>query len=214
MEAMRHSDVRALVVSSCASVYGHAEEGAIAETRSLAPENTYGSTKAALEAMMQDYARGCGWRGIALRYFNAGGADPEGELGEAHDPETHLIPLALDAVLGRRPPLVVHGTDFPTPDGTAIRDYVHVLGLAEGHAAALSRLLAGQGGGFDAFNLGTGRGHSVPHSFGPRRPGDPAMLVASAERARRELGWQPHRSDLATQVAHAWAWRQQHGGGV
>lgn len=224
LDAMRQTGTGALVVSSSASVYGGAVNGPISEAAPIAPDNTYGSTKAAMEFMMRDFTRSTGLRGIALRYFNAAGADPDGELGEAHQPETHLIPLAIDAALGRRPPLVIHGTDFPTPDGTAIRDFVHVADLALGHVLALKRVMENDEALFDAFNLGTGHGHSVldvirateqvtgrplPSLQGPRRPGDPAMLVADSRRIQSELGWQPAHPGLSEQIAHAWAWRSQ-----
>lgn len=216
--------VRMLVFSSSAAVYGEPERVPIPEEHPLRPTSPYGESKAFLEAALRHYRRAYGLRYVSLRYFNAAGAHPRGDLGEDHRPETHLIPLALLVALGRRPALTVHGDDYPTPDGTAVRDYVHVCDLAEAHLLALEALRAGAAGG--VYNLGTGRGHSVrevveaarrmtghpiPCTVGPRRPGDPAVLVASGERAERELGWRP-RHGLEEMVATAWRWhRRRHG---
>ena len=172
-----------------------------------------------VEQMLEDYDAAYGLKSVCLRYFNAAGADPDGELGERHDPETHLIPLALQAATGRRPQITVFGKDYETPDGTCIRDYVHVNDLGEAHLLGLQRLW--DGGGSAAYNLGNGNGFSVqevidtarvvtgreiPVAYGERRPGDPARLVADSRRARAELGWQPRRADLATIIADAWRW--------
>lgn len=175
-----------------------------------------------VEAMLADFDRAYGLRSVALRYFNAAGADPQARIGERHEPETHLIPLALQAVLGRRPPLKVFGRDYDTPDGACIRDYIHVDDLADAHLQTLEYLW--QGGRSDAFNLGNGSGYSVqdvldavervtgrkvPVEEAPRRPGDPARLVADASRARSVLGWQPRLADLDIIVGDAWRWEQK-----
>jgi UDP-glucose-4-epimerase GalE len=180
--------------------------------------NPYGESKLFVERILRWYERAYDLRSVALRYFNASGADPEGAIGEDHDPETHLIPLVIDAALGRRPPVGVFGTDYPTPDGTAIRDYIHVMDLADAHVRALDYLVAG--GQSTAINLGTGRGHSVrevietvrvvggrdvPHTSSSRRAGDPPQLVADARRATDVLGWTP-RFELQTIIEHAWGW--------
>ncbi|MDE2335515.1 MAG: UDP-glucose 4-epimerase GalE [Rhodospirillales bacterium] len=218
---VRHG-VRRFVLSSTAALFGSAGSGPIAETSPIDPGSPYGESKWALERALAWTSRIHGLRYAALRYFNAAGADPAGRLGEDHAPETHLIPLAIDAALGRRPPLTVFGTDYPTPDGTAIRDYVHVADLATAHLAALAQLDAGR----DAvFNLGTGRGNSVreviaaveraagravPHTLGPRRAGDPPMLVAAADAITAATGWTPRFQSLDAIVATALAWRDAH----
>ncbi len=218
---IRHA-VPGFVLSSTAALFGSASDAPIAETTPIDPGSPYGESKWALERALAWASRIHGLRYAALRYFNAAGADPAGRLGEDHTPETHLIPLTIDAALGRRPPLTVFGTDYPTADGTAIRDYVHVADLATAHLAALARLESGQ----DAvFNLGTGSGHSVreviaavervsgrkvPHAFGPRRAGDPAILVASSAAITAATGWRPHWRDLDAIVASALAWREAH----
>jgi UDP-arabinose 4-epimerase len=219
LEAMRDHDIGQLVFSSTAATYGTPERVPIPEDAAKAPINPYGHSKAVAEQMISDFAAAHGLRAAALRYFNAAGADADGEIGECHDPETHLIPLAMQAVTGNTPPLTIFGDDYATPDGTCIRDYVHVSDLADAHVLALQRL--GQRDGVDAFNLGTGRGASirevlsavervagraVPHSVGARRPGDPAVLVSDPAKARSELGWVPASSDLDTIVSTAWAW--------
>ena len=219
LEALRDHGVGQLVFSSTAATYGTPEVVPIPESAAKAPINPYGHSKLAAEQMIADFCAAHGLRAAALRYFNAAGADADGEIGECHDPETHLIPLAMQAVTGDTPPLTVFGDDYPTPDGTCIRDYIHVTDLAAAHVLALDRL--GQREGFDAFNLGTGKGASirevlqavervagraVPHSVGARRPGDPAVLVSDPARANRELSWTPASSDLDTIVATAWAW--------
>jgi UDP-arabinose 4-epimerase len=220
LDAMLDEGVRSLVFSSSCTVYGDADsERPLSEDEPLAPVNPYGETKLAVERILHWYGRAyhLGW--VALRYFNAAGADPDGELGEDHEPETHLIPLAIGAALGKRPPLQIYGTDYPTADGTAIRDYIHVADLAAAHLRALDHL--GGGGPSLALNLGTGGGNSVrqvlaaveraggrpvPARAAPRRPGDPAVLVADAARAGEVLGFAPCFSDLDTIVQHAWRW--------
>jgi UDP-glucose-4-epimerase GalE len=215
---------RAFVLSSTAAVYGHPERQPIAETAALAPISPYGASKAMVERALADVQRAHGLAWSALRYFNAAGADPEGGIGEAHDPETHLIPIALAAAVGLREALPLFGDDYPTRDGTCVRDYVHVTDLAEAHVLSLESLLSGGGSG--AWNLGTGRGHTsrevvaavgrvvgrpVPVRAAPRRPGDPAELVADASRFTEHTGWVPRRSDLDTIVRTAYdflrSWR-------
>ena len=218
---VRHG-VRRFVLSSTAALFGNAGSGPISEASPIDPGSPYGESKWALERALAWTSRIHGLRYAALRYFNAAGADPAGRLGEDHAPETHLIPLAIDAALGRRPPLTVFGTDYPTPDGTAIRDYVHVADLATAHLAALARIDAGR----DAvFNLGTGRGNSVreviaavaratgrevPHTLGPRRAGDPPVLVAGADAIAAATGWTARFRSLDEIVATALAWREAH----
>jgi len=211
LECVVSAGVDNVVFSSSAAVYGEPEEVPIPESARTEPVNPYGATKLGFEHMLAAFAGSHGLRWAGLRYFNAAGAHPEGMLVEAHEPETHLIPLVLDAGLRRREPLTVFGDDYTTPDGTCIRDYIHVCDLAEGHLLALERLHAGDCLG--AVNLGTGQGRSVrevldaaaevlgetvPHAIGERRPGDPSSLVADPRRAHETLGWKPRRSDLAT----------------
>ena len=217
---VRHG-VRRFVLSSTANVYGDPDTVPIAETASVRPSSPYGESKWMIERALVWAERAHGLRFASLRYFNAAGCDPAGELGEDHDPETHLIPVAIDAALGRRPPLVVFGQDYPTPDGTAVRDYVHVSDLADAHVLALDRLEQGS----MVYNLGTGAGHSVldvlaavervsgrpvPFAYGPRRAGDPAVLVAGTEAIRRDLGWVPRFTVLDDIVRTAWTWRVAH----
>lgn len=222
LDAMVRAGIGRIVFSSTCAVYGAQGDSAITEDLPKSPINPYGFSKLVCERMMDDFETGHGLRSVRLRYFNAAGADPDGEIGEHHDPETHLIPLVLDAAAGRRPSISVFGTDYDTPDGTAVRDYIHVQDLAAAHVAATERLLAG--GGTLAVNLGTGAGVSVrevihaaktvtgrgiPAVDSPRRAGDPARLVANADLARRELGWTPMRSDLPTLLKDAWSWSQK-----
>ena len=219
LDAMLDEGVRDIVFSSTCATYGPPEAVPIPEEHPQRPANPYGESKLFVERMLRWYGHAYGLRWLALRYFNAAGADAEGELGEVHDPETHLIPLAIQASLGQLPHLQIFGTDYPTPDGTAVRDYVHVADLASAHVRALEYLRAG--GEPVALNLGTGQGHSVrqviaeveavsgraiPVCAGPRRPGDVAILVADAQRASRELGWLPDTSTLGAIVASAWLW--------
>ena len=225
---VRHG-VRRFVLSSTAAVFGAAADSPIAEDAPIDPGSPYGESKRMLERALYWAERIHGLHSGVLRYFNAAGADPAGRLGEDHDPETHLIPLAIDAVLGRRPPLSVFGTDYATPDGTCIRDYVHVADLAEAHLLVLDHLDPNRvDGGSVTWNLGTETGHSVlevlrsvarvagrqvPHEKAPRRPGDPPVLVASARRIRAEAGWQPRHGALDDIVRTAFAWREAHPGG-
>jgi UDP-arabinose 4-epimerase len=217
--AMRGAGIGRIVFSSTCAVYGVPEQVPIRETTAKAPLNPYGETKLAIERALHWYAGAYGMRYAALRYFNAAGADPDGEIGEGHEPETHLIPLVLRAALGRGGPIEIYGTDYPTRDGTAIRDYIHVSDLADAHLRALAHLAAG--GDSIAVNLGTGHGHSVreviaaveriggrkvPQREVARRPGDPPELVADPALAQSQLGWQPRHSDLDTIITTALAW--------
>ncbi len=219
LEAVRDHAIDRLVFSSTAAVYGTPKSVPIQEDAPKDPINPYGQSKWTAEQMIADFAAAHGIRAARLRYFNAAGADPDNEIGELHDPESHLIPLAMQAVTGDGPPLTLFGEDYPTPDGTCIRDYIHVADLAEAHVRALDWLDTTSGA--HAFNLGTGRGQSVrevidavervagkpvPHSIGPRRAGDPAELVSDPGKANRDLGWSPQMSDLDTIVKTAWAW--------
>ena len=222
LDAMVDSGVRDIVFSSTAAVYGNPIAVPISEDHPRAPVNPYGETKLAVENILKWYGGAYGVRFAALRYFNAAGAAPDASIGEDHDPETHLIPLAIEAALGRRPMLDVYGTDYPTPDGTAIRDYIHVDDLAEAHQRALGVLQAGTPSLH--LNLGTGRGHSVrevidavgaatgrpvPHREMPRRAGDAPSLVADASRAFETLGWKPKYPAITTIVEHAVRWHER-----
>ena len=219
---LRHG-IDAFVFSSTCAVYGVPQTERLTETHPIKPLSPYAESKARVEQALTA-AAGRGLKAASLRYFNAAGADGAGEIGEAHSPETHLLPLAVDAALGLGPPLTVLGTDYPTPDGSCVRDYVHVSDLAQAHLKALLWLLPNSGTGIhEAFNLGSGSGNSVkqiiaettriagrevPHSIGPRRPGDSPKLVGDITKARRELGWQPTR-DLATQIEDTLRWRRK-----
>lgn len=222
LEALRDHGIGKMVFSSTAAVYGTPDMVPIAEAAAKAPINPYGLSKWISEQMIADFGAAHGLRSAVLRYFNSAGADPDGELGECHDPESHLIPLAMQAVTGHGPALTLFGDDYPTPDGTCIRDYIHVADLANAHVQALEQL--DHRDGAEVFNLGTGHGVSVrevldavgraagkpvPHSIGPRRAGDPAELVSDPGKANRELGWKPAMSDLDTIVDTAWAWHNR-----
>jgi UDP-glucose 4-epimerase len=219
LDAMVAHGVGRFVFSSTAAVYGEPAYTPIDEAHPKQPINPYGKTKWMVEQILEDYDRAYGLRSIALRYFNAAGADPEGQLGERHDPETHLIPLVLQAASGRRPHISVFGRDYDTPDGTCIRDYIHVADLADAHWLALDKLM--QGAASAAYNLGNGNGFSVqevidtaasvtgraiPVVDAPRRDGDPARLVADSTAARQALNWQPTRFDLESIIEDAWKW--------
>ena len=221
LDAMQRQKIDRIVFSSTAAVYGTPERTPIDEKHPLAPINPYGMSKLMGERILQDCATAYGLRSIALRYFNAAGSDPDGEIGEAHEPETHLIPIVLEAAAGDRPHVAVYGTDYPTEDGTCVRDYVHVTDLAAAHVLALARLENAHGA--EAFNLGNGNGFSVREVIAaaervsgnkiaikqePRRAGDPPILVADAHRARTDLGWRPAYSDLDVQISNAWRWAQ------
>lgn len=221
IEACIRHGVNRFVLSSTAALFGTPEIVPIPEDAPVHPESPYGDSKWFLERTLHWASRVHGLRYASLRYFNAAGADPKGRYGEDHRPETHLVPLVIDAALGRRPELEVFGNDYPTPDGTCLRDYVHVTDLADAHLLALDHLERDS----ITVNLGNGMGHSVlqvintverisgrkvPYRISPRRPGDPAVLVASSERAQRELGWRPRFADLDEIVRTAWRWREAH----
>ena len=223
--AMIDASVRRFVFSSTCAVYGEPSSVPLRESLETKPINAYGETKLAIERALGHLERAHGLQWMALRYFNASGAHPDGTIGEDHDPEIHLIPRAIAAATGG-PPLRVFGEDYPTPDGTCIRDYIHVCDLADAHVRALSALAEGRPS--SAYNAGTGRGHSVrevidaigtvvgkpvPWTSAPRRPGDPATLFAASDRLQQELGWRPRFPDLATIVRHAWQWHQSHPNG-
>ena len=224
IEAMLAAGCRQIVFSSTCATYGDQDGVVLTEDTPQAPINAYGGSKRAIEEMLKDFGASHGLRSVIFRYFNVAGADPEAEVGEFHQPETHLVPLLLDAIAGRRPALTVHGTDYPTPDGTCIRDYVHVSDLVQAHVLGLEWLLGGRGS--RVFCLGTGRGFSVrevidharlvtnravPVTEGDRRPGDATRLVSGSARAVEELGWRPARSNLADMIADAWRWHQTGG---
>src|SRR5580704_9178995 len=221
LSAMIQANVKRLVFSSSAAVYGNPKIVPIPEDLPFDPVNPYGESKVLVEKMLRWMDSCAGLRSIALRYFNACGADPESGLGEEHHPETHLIPLLIQAVVSGKP-MTIFGNDYQTPDGTCIRDYVHVADLAEAHLAAIEKLLAG--GGSDVFNVGTGAGQSVlevmrgveqatgrkvPHQIGPRREGDPAVLVANSDKLKRTLGWKPKFTEIEDIVATAWQFEQK-----
>jgi UDP-glucose 4-epimerase len=223
LNAMCAHGVDKFIFSSTAAIFGEPEYSPIDEAHPKRPINPYGWSKLMVEQALADYDRAYGLKSVCLRYFNAAGAHPDGLLGERHEPETHLIPLVLQAASGRRPNITVFGRDYDTPDGTCIRDYIHILDLAEAHWLALQYLQAA--GETTAFNLGNGNGYSVenvilavrrvtgeiiPVQEGRRRLGDPARLVANATKIRQELGWQPAYSDLNVIVEHAWQWECRH----
>ena len=224
LETARDHGIQSLVFSSTCATYGIPECPPITEATPQRPINPYGASKLMVERMIEDFGTAHGLHSMILRYFNAAGADPDGEIGEDHDPETHLIPLVLDAASGRRTHVSIFGDDYDTPDGTCIRDYIHVSDLADAHVKALQALLAGAGS--QVLNLGNGTGFSVrdvisaaqrvtganiPALVGMRRPGDPPWLVASAEAARSMLNWSPKRADIETIVGDAWAWHRHSG---
>jgi UDP-glucose 4-epimerase len=209
------------VFSSTCAVYGDQDGVVLTEESPQYPANAYGSTKRAVEEVLRDFGAMSGLRSVIFRYFNVAGADPDGEIGEQHRPETHLIPVMLETIDGQRPEMVVHGDDYPTHDGTCIRDYVHVCDIARAHVLGIEWLREGKGS--RVFNLGTGVGFSVrevlsharaatgsevPHRFGPRREGDAAILVSGSLRATKELGWSPENSSLKRMIRDAWAWHQ------
>jgi UDP-glucose-4-epimerase GalE len=221
LDAMRQQGVERLVFSSTCATYGSPAALPIVETSPQRPVNPYGRSKLMVEEILRDYANAFGLNATALRYFNAAGADPDGEIGEEHDPEPHLLPLVLQAALGARPQIDVYGEDYDTPDGTCVRDYIHVTDLAAAHVAALERI----GDGFAAFNLGTGSGASVrqviaaaervtgrtiPVRSSSRRVGDPPALLADASQARDTLAWRPQHEHLDTMIETAWRWMTEH----
>src|SRR5215467_11364874 len=222
LDAMVRAGVRSIIFSSSCAIYGQPDRMPITEHMAPSPINPYGFSKLVCEHMMDDFGRAHGIKSARLRYFNAAGADPTAEIGEDHDPETHLIPLVLDAASGRRPEVTVFGTDYPTPDGTAVRDYIHVDDLARAHVLALQYLL--KKGDTIAVNLGTGHGASVRQVIdtarrvtgreivvrdASRRAGDPPVLVADAKKASEALGWAPQYSDLAAIITDAWRWHNK-----
>lgn len=217
IHAMMDEGLDKLIFSSSAAVYGIPEKTPIAETAPIQPINPYGRTKATIDMVLDDYRQAYGFKSTSLRYFNAAGADPDGELGERHEPESHLIPLVIQAALGKRDDIKVYGDDYDTADGTCVRDYVHVKDLCDAHLLAMDRLLAGSLG--QSFNLGYGEGFSVKQVIDTvkqisgrdfvvtqsgRRPGDPATLIADASQARTQLGWSPKYFGLEDIVSSAW----------
>jgi len=221
LNAMREADCRAFIFSSTCATYGIPASIPIVEENPQNPINPYGWTKLMVEKILDDFDRAYGFSHVNLRYFNAAGADPEGEIGEDHDPETHLIPLVFDAALGKRPNISIFGNDYPTPDGTCIRDYIHVIDLAEAHVLALEHLLGG--GDSRSYNMGNNAGYSVLEVIesarkitgreitavnADRRVGDPPTLVGSSEKIKKELGWKPKYPDLETIIETAWNWHK------
>lgn len=226
LEKMNQHGVNKIVFSSTAATYGEPENVPIDEYDRTSPTSAYGETKLAMEKMMKWFDTAHGVKYISLRYFNAAGAHASGKIGEAHDPETHLIPIVLEAALGKRAHISVFGDDYATEDGTCIRDYIHVSDLADAHVLALDSLRKGSDSAI--YNLGSSTGFSVkqvidiarevtgreiPVAFEQRRPGDPAVLIASSQRARQELGWNPQRSNLKEIIASAWNWHSNHPNG-
>jgi UDP-glucose 4-epimerase len=224
LDAMRAHGVNKFIFSSTAATFGEPQYTPMDEQHPQQPITPYGRTKLMVEQALADYDKAYGFKSVSLRYFNAAGADPEGQLGERHDPETHLIPLVLQAASGRRPSITVFGRDYDTPDGTCIRDYIHIQDLCSSHWLALQSLV--NGADSQSYNLGNGNGFSVqevidaaeqvtgrkiPVVRGHRRDGDPARLVADSRLAREKLGWQPQYADLATIIEHAWKWEMQGG---
>ncbi len=227
LNCMLEADIRRIVFSSTCATYGIPNQVPITEDHEQKPINPYGESKMMIERILKWYEPAYDMHACMLRYFNAAGADPEGEIGECHVPETHLIPLVLDAASGKRPAIDIYGTDYPTPDGTAVRDYIHVTDLAKAHVIAMERLFSD--GGTTELNLGTGKGYSVrevistaekitgrsvPYRETPRRAGDPPVLVADASKAFDILGWKPEFSDLETIIGTAWNWHNKHQTGI
>ena len=223
LEAMVEKNVNNFIFSSSCATYGEPAEIPITEQHPQNPINPYGRTKFMVEQILDDFKDAYGLESVCLRYFNAAGADPDGELGEDHEPETHLIPLVLQTAIGQTAAINIFGDDYPTRDGTCIRDYIHINDLAQAHFLALEKLLNGQPGG--KYNLGNGNGYSVkevikvarnitgkpiPSKIVERRPGDPAILIGSSEKAVRELGWKPQFSNLDTIIETAWRWHRDH----
>lgn len=226
VSVMMEHDVKKIVFSSTAATYGEPKEVPISEESETAPTNPYGETKLAMEKMFRWCDGAYGLKSISLRYFNAAGAHPDGIIGEDHTPETHLIPIILQVALGQREHIGIYGEDYPTEDGTCIRDYIHVMDLANAHWLALEYLRKNEVS--DVFNLGNGRGfsvkevietartvtkHEIPAVVSPRRAGDPAVLIASSEKAQRTLGWKPKYNQLDTIIETAWNWHQNHPNG-
>jgi UDP-glucose 4-epimerase len=223
LDAMRAANVNKIVFSSTAAIFGEPQYVPIDEKHPKAPTSPYGDSKLMVEKIFEAYDVAHSVKSVCLRYFNAAGADPEARIGEDHHPETHLVPVAILAAAGRAPALKVFGTDYDTPDGTCVRDYIHVLDLAEAHLLAVKHLR--QDGDSRRYNLGNGQGFSVkqvietvskvvgqpvPHEEGPRRAGDPARLIASSQAIRDDWGWDPKYPDVETIVEHAWNWHRTH----
>ncbi|MFH1679103.1 MAG: UDP-glucose 4-epimerase GalE [Candidatus Eisenbacteria bacterium] len=223
LDAAVEAGIRGFVFSSSCATYGEPTAIPLREDHPQHPVNVYGDTKLAVEKLLRSLDASHGLRSIALRYFNAAGADPDGDLGEDHEPETHLIPLVLQVPLGRRKQALIYGDDYDTPDGTCIRDYIHTVDLARAHILSLRHLA--EGGASDAFNVGIGRGysvrevvecarrvtgHTIPEIVERRRPGDPARLVAASQKIREVLGWEPRHPDLEDMVRTAWEWHRNH----
>jgi UDP-glucose 4-epimerase len=224
LDAMRAAESKRFVLSSTCAVYGEPETIPIVEELPKAPINPYGRTKLFCEGLLEDYHRAYGIQSVSLRYFNAAGAHPDGDIGEHHEPETHLIPLVLQVALGQREKIMIFGRDYDTPDGTCIRDYIHVVDLAQAHLDALEAL-RNERCSCDAFNLGNGSGysvqevidmsreitgHAIPAEDAPRRAGDPPRLIGSAARAKQVIGWEPKFGDLRTILETAWRWHESH----
>jgi len=222
LSSMLEHDIDKLIFSSTCATYGEPDSLPITESESQQPINPYGRSKLMMENILDDLNVAHGMKSVCLRYFNAAGADPEGELGEDHDPEPHLLPLVLQTALGQQQKLTVFGNDYPTEDGTCIRDYIHITDLAQAHYLALLHLLAG--GDSKKYNLGNGSGYSIldvittasritnkeiKYVFADRRPGDPAVLIGSADKAIRELGWKPEFNTLETILETAWSWHSR-----
>lgn len=222
LDSMVTAGITKFIFSSSCTTYGIPQSLPISEDADQRPINPYGQSKLMVEKMLDDFGKAYGLRSVVFRYFNAAGADPEARVGERHSPETHLIPLVLQTALGQREAIKVFGNDYPTSDGSCIRDYIHVRDLADAHVLGLKYLEAG--GSSNVFNLGVGQGYSVfevidaareitgraiPIEIAPRREGDPPALYANAERAERTLGWKPNYGDIKTIIAHAWKWHQK-----
>ncbi len=227
LEAMCDAGIKNFVFSSTCATYGVPQQIPIPENEPKQPINPYGMSKLMVEHILDDFDRAYGLRSVRFRYFNAAGADPQGRLGEDHTPETHLIPLILLTALGKRESISIYGTDYDTPDGTCIRDFIHVTDLAQAHVLGLEYLL--KGGNTEVFNLGNAQGfsikevieaartvtgHPIPVTLAERRPGDPGTLVGSGEKAKQILGWQPQYPDLETILKHAWQWHQKRQGSL
>ncbi len=222
LRSMARAEIGSFIFSSTAAVYGNPSASPLTEDHAMRPINPYGQAKACVEQALLDASRAQDLRYVSLRYFNAAGADPAGRLGERHDPESHLIPIALKAALGKRQRLSVYGSDYPTSDGTCIRDFIHVMDLADAHLLSLQHLA--DGGESDVFNCGYGRGHSVrevietagkvtgreiPVEAAARRPGDPAVLVADSSKLKQKLAWKPRYDDLSFIIRTAWDWERK-----
>ena len=226
LEIMREREIKKFIFSSTCATFGEPQRIPLTEDHPQNPISPYGQTKLAVEMILKDFDHAYGLRSVALRYFNAAGADPNGAIGEDHRPEAHLIPNAIFAATGKKPPLTIFGNDYDTPDGTCIRDYIHVVDLAQAHALAITHLR--DGGDSRFYNLGNGNGYSVaeviqtieevtgmpvPHTIGPRRPGDPARLIGSSAKVKADWNWDPEYPDLRSIIEHAWAWHSRHPNG-